>query len=54
MFRIKHIISTHSIGSDDNKKSEISSEMISEETNWADAYCESFIDRLKLDSFFKS
>jgi len=54
MFRKKHIISIHSIGSDDNENGEVSPEIISEEVNWANDYCESFIDRLKLDRFFKS
>jgi hypothetical protein len=53
MFRKKHVISIHNIGSKDNEDGEVTPTIFVDE-KWATEYCDTFLYNLKVDRFNKT
>ncbi len=53
MFRKKYINAIHNIGLKDSENGEVAARIFVEE-KWAEEYCESVINKLKVDRFNKA
>ena len=53
MFRKKYINAIHNIGLKDSENGEVAARIFVEE-KWANQYCESVINKLKVDRFNKA
>ncbi|MEY3514861.1 MAG: hypothetical protein RLY38_12 [Actinomycetota bacterium] len=54
MFRKKHVISIHNIGSKDDEDNHNVSETTFIDDKWATQYCDTFVYNLKVDRFKKA